>query len=650
MKQNPFAIVSQALVLLLVFLFTCSMVQTPEDTRRALFFHNLCEKNRAFLNSENRIPKVFHFIWLGPEDFPEGSVAHLKKWHALHPDWKMQLWTDRERPLPLSCMENRSVRNFNFHKLQDCYDNSDNFGEKSLVLRYEILFQEGGVYLDHDVEPRASLNPCNASYDFYCSLEVLGPSILSSNVFPSPHLIGAVPGHPIFEKTMDGLAAHWEQMEVDFPGADVPAIRNRVMHRSIAAFDEGVRERIDSPSFRDIVFQAGEWDTHLHAQSWLELETDFEKKIEERLNVVEAKANKFVWALMVFPLLLLILIRKPKILALLLLAAAPLAASDFEQLMGKETEHWKYIQQTEDKELLQKFKTLYEKNRPLLDAAVENYKIPKVVHFIWLGPRPFPPGSVENIRTWIAHHPDWVFKFWTDRDRPVPCNGMEKHYVKDFPFAFLKDCYEDSENFGEKSDVLRFEILYREGGVYADHDANCLQSFEKLNQAYDLYCCLETPHPAFVGRTITSGNGLLGSRPGHPVIKKTIDVIGDRWMDLKNTFRGRDRPTRNELVMQRTYIALTHALNREAGREGNADIVLPSSYFFAKSGMKSLYSKHFYASAWQDNKASRESTEKKLLKHFREIQKKLDQTLWVFIGLSIITVSYVAYRSRTSRS
>ena len=383
-------------------------------------------------------------------------------------------------------------------------------------------------------------------------------------------------------------------------------------------------------------------------KSWLELETAFEKKIEERLNIVEAKANKFLWALGFFPLLFLLLLKKPKAIVLLLLATAPLAASEFELLMGKETQHWKHIQQAEDKEVLQTFKALYEKNRPLLDHAAEEFKIPKVVHFIWLGPRPFPPGSVENIRSWIAHHPNWTVKFWTDRDRPTPCNGMQKLYVQDFPFAFLKDCYDDSENYGEKSDVLRFEILYREGGVYADHDANCLQSFEKLNQAYDLYTCLETPHPAFVGRAITSGNGLIGSRPGHPVIKKTIEVIGNRWTDLKYTFRGKDRSTRNELVMQRTYIALTHALKEKAGQERNADIVLPASYFFAKSGMKSLYSKHFYASAWQDPKENRESSEKKLLKHLREIQKKLDQTFWLFAALSILTVSYVVYRSRAS--
>ncbi len=75
-------------------------------------------------------------------------------------------------------------------------------------------------------------------------------------------------------------------------------------------------------------------------------------------------------------------------------------------------------------------------------------KIPKVVHFIWLGPRPFPPQSVENVRTWIAHNPDWEFKFWTDRRRDPPCNGMETIVMKEYPFPLLGNRYVASENWG----------------------------------------------------------------------------------------------------------------------------------------------------------------------------------------------------------
>src|SRR4029078_2446346 len=96
------------------------------------------------------------------------------------------------------------------------------------------------------------------------------------------------------------------------------------------------------------------------------------------------------------------------------------------------------------------------------------YKIPPTVHFIWLGPKHFPPESVDNVRMWIAKNPGWKVKFWTDRKREAPCQGMEIAYVADFAFHCLEKCYRDSENWGEKSDILRYEILFQEGGVYVD--------------------------------------------------------------------------------------------------------------------------------------------------------------------------------------
>ena len=90
--------------------------------------------------------------------------------------------------------------------------------------------------------------------------------------------------------------------------------------------------------------------------------------------------------------------------------------------------------------------------------------------------------------------------------------------------------------------------------------------------------------------------------------------------------------------MQRTYIALTHALNREAGREGNADIVLSLLVFFRQERNEPLLLQNIsHASAWQDKKASRVDR-KKLLKHFIESKKQTGtQTLWGLIGLSQVT-------------
>lgn len=321
---------------------------------------------------------------------------------------------------------------------------------------------------------------------------------------------------------------------------------------------------------------------------------------------------------------------------------------EFESLMGKSTPHWRYVTQEIDLQTLERAKAIYTKNKVAEWTQEGPFKIPLVIHFIWLGPRAFPPQSVENVRTWMKQNPGWKIKFWTDRDREPPCEGMEKVLVKDFHFLKLGKCYEESQNWGEKSDLLRYEILFQEGGVYVDHDANCLRPFSSLNRGYDFFCGLETPHEAFVGRNVTCGNGIIGSRPHHPTVGKVLELIAERWQALGEKYRGNDDYSKIEVVMQRTYIALTLAMDT-LNQDNNVDIVFPAAYFFAKSGMTSLYSKHFYASAWdefRDRKSGLERFGEKTLHKIRRKNLHLTYLILGLIAFNGLLLGMVLYKGR----
>ena len=99
---------------------------------------------------------------------------------------------------------------------------------------------------------------------------------------------------------------------------------------------------------------------------------------------------------------------------------------DFESLTGKGSKSWEYVQTEEDFRYLDFYRGLYEARKGLIGAVEGAQRVPKVIHFVWLGPNPFPRESVENVRSWMARHPGWVVNFWTDRDRPAPCPGMQE--------------------------------------------------------------------------------------------------------------------------------------------------------------------------------------------------------------------------------
>ncbi len=136
-------------------------------------------------------------------------------------------------------------------------------------------------------------------------------------------------------------------------------------------------------------------------------------------------------------------------------------------------------------------------------------KIPKIIHYIWLGPKPLPNTFERFSNSWKKFHPNWQIILWRDND--VKKFGL-KNQAK----------FDAATNWGAKSDIARYEILYRHGGLYIDHDFECFSSFDVLHDSFDFYAGIVSIHdngdPAIA-------NGLIGSVPGHPILNLCINKI-----------------------------------------------------------------------------------------------------------------------------
>jgi len=297
---------------------------------------------------------------------------------------------------------------------------------------------------------------------------------------------------------------------------------------------------------------------------------------------------------------------------------------DFNTLMGSHTSLWSFVETYEDHQNLAFFKEVYEKNKHFLNLKQESLHIPKIIHFIWLGPNPFPKESIENVNSWIENHPGWVVKFWTDQKRPLPNSKMETHYVSDFEFAFLKDCYEDSDNYAERSDLLRYELLLHEGGVYVDHDVKCFKPFAPLAYQYDFFCGLEPPHTAITSSSISTCNNLIGSIPHHPILESCIHTVLDRWHQIASAYPGTDRDSVIYRVVNRSFNSFEAAVKEHIGHLDTRDIVLPAAYFNLLDGQNAFYAHHYYATTWYDDETK---FEREVRRRLTSISRKNNQIL-----------------------
>ncbi|MGE5196598.1 MAG: glycosyltransferase family 32 protein [Anaerolineae bacterium] len=315
--------------------------------------------------------------------------------------------------------------------------------------------------------------------------------------------------------------------------------------------------------------------------------------------------------------------------------------ADFINLMGKRLPCWKHVQTKEDQDNLNFYKNLFnksffeqEQDNPLKIEKKE--KIPKVLHFIWLGPKNFPEESIKNIKSWIALHPEWTINFWTDRPRPLPYPSMKKCMVQDFTFLKLRPFYERSNNFAEKSDLLRYEVLFQQGGVYVDHDVKCLRCFDGFNQAYDLYCGLELPSETPLSSSIHATNNLIGARPGHPVLQACLEWLEKRWDDLEEMYPGNDRDSLISRIAHRTFSAFTDCIKTSANMQGNCDITFPAFYFNAPSDHLAIFARHLYAGTWFENETGFEKMTRERLMLLSKKTNKILLALSCLAGLNLI--------------
>lgn len=133
--------------------------------------------------------------------------------------------------------------------------------------------------------------------------------------------------------------------------------------------------------------------------------------------------------------------------------------------------------------------------------------IPKIIHQLWIGPKPMPTKFMD---TWRDKHPDYEYIRWTEAE-------INKRGIK---FECGNAINRMSEING-KADIMRWEILYRYGGIFLDADSICIEPFD------DVFLS-KTAFAGFENETVRKGlvaTGTMGFVPNYPLCRAAVDWI-----------------------------------------------------------------------------------------------------------------------------
>lgn len=311
--------------------------------------------------------------------------------------------------------------------------------------------------------------------------------------------------------------------------------------------------------------------------------------------------------------------------------------------MGKETNLWQYVQD-KDFSTLQFFESIFSQRLQGLVSSNSHFSIPKVLHIIWIGPKPFPEASIHNVESWVKQHPGWTYKFWTDRPRVLPHKEMEFSLIENLGSFSLQSYFLESNNYGEKSDILRYEILFREGGIYVDHDVECFRSFDPLLQHFDFFCGLEPPHKPIMNGSITVCNNLIATSPRHPILEKTKKYVQERWERGKQLFCAPDISSTIARVAYRTFISFDLAVKELLNATEENNIVFPAAYFNRLDNKYGLYAHHQYATTWFSNETNFEQSLRRRVEYLAKKSNHLLLILSVLCTLQFITLGYIIHK------
>ena len=108
------------------------------------------------------------------------------------------------------------------------------------------------------------------------------------------------------------------------------------------------------------------------------------------------------------------------------------------------------------------------------------YDVPPKIHFIWLGSF-LPEKYKENILTYKTYNTDYEINLWTDCQRLISLGDLNGIRIRDVNSLTMtnRDLFDSETNYGFKSDILRYEVVHAEGGIYTDTDSLAVKSFDR---------------------------------------------------------------------------------------------------------------------------------------------------------------------------
>lgn len=134
-------------------------------------------------------------------------------------------------------------------------------------------------------------------------------------------------------------------------------------------------------------------------------------------------------------------------------------------------------------------------------------KIPKIIHYSWVGGAVKPASVLHCIESWKRYCPDYEIREWNETNYDFTQN------------AYMRQAYQ-AKKWGFVPDYARLDIIYECGGIYLDTDVEILRPLDSLLENNCFFGFENTGDDEFF---VNCGHG-FGAIAHHEAIRKARDM------------------------------------------------------------------------------------------------------------------------------
>ncbi len=140
------------------------------------------EKEELETLGKEIIPKTIHYCWFGKKDIPDELKTYMESWHKFCPDYEIKRWDENNYDVDKFMYSSKAYKHGKLGYVPD-------------IVRLDLLYRLGGIYLDTDVE---LIKPLDSMLGLQGFIGTEKWGIVNAGGGS-----GATPGHPMIREMLD---------------------------------------------------------------------------------------------------------------------------------------------------------------------------------------------------------------------------------------------------------------------------------------------------------------------------------------------------------------------------------------------------------------------------------------------------------------